>query len=120
MLAMRPGAIRNGAGLLLHWRAGPKPNLRPLPSGIELGYIVLSAVFLAILGVAVTTFTTTQTVTPALAGARTDISTKSAATTGSNWNTGEARRIQAREDVSPALIHNLGTRSAMMISVGHF
>lgn len=124
MFAVRQGAGRSGAGSLLPWRATRKPRLRlstPAPaSGFEFGYFTLTAALAAMLGVAVASFSTTQTLAPTSAGARTDISTKHAATAGSGRHTGGAGQITGGDRMSPTLIHNLGIRSAVTSAVGRF
>lgn len=124
MFAVRLGAGRSGANPLPPWHPTRKPRLRLPASGIELEYIALTAAFAAFLGVAIATFTTTDanttTIAPAVPGASTDITTINAATTGTSQNTDGAGQIAGGDGMSPALIHNLGTRSAVTSSLVRF
>lgn len=117
MFAARADAGRRGAHPAPPRRAAGKPRPRLPAPGIGLGYIALTATFAAILGVALATFTATNsnthTIAPALSGAPTNIVTINAATTGTG-------RIAGGEEMSPALIYNLGARSALTSAVGRF
>jgi hypothetical protein len=117
MFAVRQGVQRGGAGTPQPWHATrkPRPHLSvsgPV-SGIELGYLTLTLTLAAILGVAVASLSTTQSVAPALAGARPGLSTINAATTGTG-------RITGGDRTDPTLIHNLGARSAVNSAMGSF
>ncbi len=117
MFAVRQDAGWRPTGSPPPWRAPRNPRLR-LPTsgpatGIELGYITLAATLLAILGVAVASFTTTPNATPASTGAGPEISTINTAPPGTS-------RAIARDRMSLTLIHNLGARSAINSAMGRF